>query len=104
MGGKFRDKIRVYSDCHAGGDDSPQANADKAKQVVDWLTAIKFDIDDLDSPYKYDRFNHTVNNAELDTMVAKVAAVREASARILMSRWTCTGATTPRRASASPRR
>jgi len=79
LGGKFRDKIRVYSDCHAGGDDSPQANADKAKQVVDMgFTAIKFDIDDLDSPYKYDRFNHTVNNAELDTMVAKVAAVREA--------------------------
>jgi len=79
LGGKFRDKIRVYSDCHAGGDDSPQANADKAKQVVDMgFTAIKFDIDDLGSPLKYDRFNHTVNNAELDTMIAKVAAVREA--------------------------
>jgi galactonate dehydratase len=79
LGGKFRDKIRVYSDCHAGGDDSPQANADKAKQVVDMgFTAIKFDIDDLGSPLKYDRFNHTVNNAELDTMVAKVAAIREA--------------------------
>jgi galactonate dehydratase len=79
LGGKFRDRIRIYADCHAGGDDSPQANADKAKQVVDMgFTAIKFDLDDLQSPLKHDPFNHTVNNAELDAMVAKVAAVREA--------------------------
>ena len=79
LGGKFRDRIRIYTDCHAGGDDSPQANADKAKQVVDMgFTAIKFDLDDLRSPAKFDAFNHTINNAELDAMVAKVAAVREA--------------------------
>ena len=79
LGGKFRDKIRIYVDCHAGGDDSPQANADKAKEVVDMgFLAIKFDLDDRRSPVKYDSFNHTVNNAELDAMVAKAAAVREA--------------------------
>ena len=51
LGGKFRDKIRIYADCHAGGDDSPQANADKAKEVVDQgFTAIKFDLDDLQQP------------------------------------------------------
>lgn len=79
LGGKFRDKIRIYADCHAGGDDSPQANADRAKEVVDMgFTAIKFDIDDQGHPHKYDAFNHTVNNYELDTMVAKVRAIREA--------------------------
>jgi galactonate dehydratase len=79
LGGKFRDKIRMYADCHAGGDDSPQANADKAKQVVDQgFTAIKFDLDDLRHPKKHDMFNHTVNNAELADMVAKATAVREA--------------------------
>ncbi|MHB9033428.1 MAG: mandelate racemase/muconate lactonizing enzyme family protein [Anaerolineae bacterium] len=79
LGGKYRDRIRLYADCHAGGDDSPQANADKAKEVVDQgFTAIKFDLDDLDSPAKHDPFNHTLSNRELDTMVAKVAAVREA--------------------------
>jgi galactonate dehydratase len=79
LGGKFRDKIRMYCDCHAGGDDSPAANAAKAREVVDkGFTAIKFDLDDLDSPAKYDRFNHTINNAELEAMVAKCAAVREA--------------------------
>ena len=79
LGGKFRDKIRMYADCHAGGDDSPQANADKAKQVVDQgFTAIKFDLDDLRHPKKFDMYNHTVNNAELADMVAKATAVREA--------------------------
>lgn len=79
LGGKFRDKIRLYADCHAGGDDSPQANADKAKQVVEMgFTAIKFDLDDLDCPDKYDAYNHTLNNSELESMVAKVTAVRQA--------------------------
>ena len=35
LGGKFRDRIRLYADCHAGGDDSPAANAAKAGQVRD---------------------------------------------------------------------
>ncbi|MFH1085851.1 MAG: mandelate racemase/muconate lactonizing enzyme family protein [Chloroflexota bacterium] len=79
LGGKFRDKIRVYADCHAGGDDSPQANADKAKEVVDkGFTAIKFDLDEMRHPAKFDAFNHTVNLRELDDMVAKATAVREA--------------------------
>jgi galactonate dehydratase len=79
LGGKFRDRIRIYADCHAGGDDSPQANADKAKAVVDMgFSAIKFDLDDRSSPLKHDAFNHTVSTAELDAMVAKVSAVREA--------------------------
>jgi galactonate dehydratase len=79
LGGKFRDRIRIYADCHAGGDDSPQANADKAREVVDMgFTAIKFDLDEMRHPRKFDAFNHTVNQAELDDMVDKTAAVREA--------------------------
>ena len=82
LGGKFRDKIRVYCDCHAGGDDSPQANADKAKEVVDLgFTAIKFDLDEMRHPAKFDPFNHTVSNRELDDMVAKATAIREAVGR-----------------------
>ena len=79
LGGKFRDRIRMYSDCHAGGDDSPQSNADKAKQVVDDMgfTAIKFDLDEL-RHQGHDPFGRTVSNAELEAMVAKTAAVREA--------------------------
>ncbi|HHX64439.1 MAG TPA: mandelate racemase/muconate lactonizing enzyme family protein [Chloroflexi bacterium] len=79
LGGAFRQRIRMYVDCHAGGDDSPAENAAKAREVVDMgFTALKFDLDDLHSPHKHDPFNHTVSQAELDAMVAKVAAVREA--------------------------
>ena len=79
LGGKFRDRIRLYCDCHAGRDDSPASYAEKALEVLGkGFTAIKFDIDDLSHPAKQDRYNHTANNAEIDSMVARVAAVREA--------------------------
>ncbi len=79
LGGAFRNRIRLYADCHAGGDDSPAANAAKAAEVVAMgFDAIKFDLDDLQSPDKKDAYNHTVGRRELDHMVAKVAAVREA--------------------------
>jgi galactonate dehydratase len=79
LGGSFRDRVRLYADCHAGGDDSPAANAEKAAEVVAMgFDAIKFDLDDMRSPDKKDAYNHTVSRRELDRMVAKVAAVREA--------------------------
>lgn len=79
LGGKFRDRIRLYADCHAGGDDSPAANAAKARQVRDMgFTALKFDLDDLESSCKHDPFNHTLSTCEIDNMLAKVDAVRGA--------------------------
>lgn len=79
MGGKFRDRIRLYADCHAGDDESPASYAARARELVEeGFSAVKFDIDDLSHPAKYDRFNHTLNNAEITTMVERVAAVREA--------------------------
>ncbi|MEZ4834638.1 MAG: hypothetical protein R2873_22050 [Caldilineaceae bacterium] len=46
MGGKFRDKIRVYADCQV----SPGMTFDEIKQVVDGVvregfTALKIDLD-----------------------------------------------------------
>jgi galactonate dehydratase len=81
LGGKFRDKIRVYADCGAGDDPAGSASgcADRAQRMVEeGFTAIKFDVDDLEHPAKFDAFNHTINNAELRSMVERVAAVREA--------------------------
>lgn len=79
LGGKFRDRIRLYADCHAGGDDSPAANAQKAREVVAMgFDALKFDLDNLRHPQKKDAFNHTISRGELDYMVEKVAAIREA--------------------------
>ena len=79
LGGLFRDRIRMYCDCHAGRDDSPESAAEKALEVIgQGFTAVKFDIDDLRHPAKQDRYNHTASNAEIDAMVRRVAAVREA--------------------------
>jgi len=81
LGGKFRDKIRVYADCGQGDDPAGSASgcADRAQRMIEeGFTAIKFDVDELEHPAKFDAFNHTVNNAELRSMVERVAAVREA--------------------------
>ena len=79
LGGQFRDRIRLYADCHAGREDTPEGNAEKAREVVAMgFNAIKFDIDDPNNPYKLDRWNWSMTPGELATMVEKVAAVREA--------------------------
>jgi galactonate dehydratase len=79
LGGKFRDRIRLYADCHAGRDESLASYATKAREVVArGFNAIKFDIDDFRSPHKLDRWNHSISPGELTEMVDKVATVREA--------------------------
>ena len=46
LGGKYRDKIRLYADCHAGETDEPQTYAEKALAVVqEGYSAVKFDVD-----------------------------------------------------------
>lgn len=78
LGGKFRDKIRLYSDCGSSRND-PESCAKRAKEVVDMgFNAIKFDVDDLKNPYKLDPWNWSVTPGEVQVMVDKVAAVREA--------------------------
>ena len=79
LGGKFRDRIRLYCDCHAGADDSPESYARRAKEIVAMgFDAIKFDIDDANSPHKLDRYNWLISPSELAQMVDRVTAVREA--------------------------
>lgn len=78
LGGKFRDKIRIYADCHAGGEDTPESYAAEARRVVSLgFNAIKFDIDDIGNPHKLDLWNWSVTPGELASMVDKVAAIRE---------------------------
>jgi len=79
LGGKFRDRVRLYCDCHAGRDDTPESHAERAREVVAMgFDAIKFDIDNAASPNKLDPYNWSITPGELDEMVQKVAAVREA--------------------------
>ena len=76
LGGKFRDKIRIYNDCHAGETEKPEAYAAKAREVeARGFTAIKFDIDPL--PSRRDRYNRCISNDDIAYYVEVVTAVRE---------------------------
>src|SRR5215207_1798030 len=76
FGGHFRDRIRVYADCHAGATPEPVAYAERAREVVAaGFTAIKFDLDtrnpftadiseDLHSRRQwFEPFNRTIGTA-----------------------------------------
>jgi galactonate dehydratase len=79
LGGKFRDKIRVYCDT-AGSRLEPKEMGRRAKEDVDkyGFTAVKFDIDDRSDPNKLDPYNWSVSIPELRRMENQIAAVRQA--------------------------
>ncbi len=78
MGGKFRDRIRLYCDT-ASSSESPEDMAAAAMDVKNkGFTAIKFDIDWAGDPSKQDEFNMTASNGEIERMVKQVGAVRDA--------------------------
>lgn len=92
LGGKYRDEVRIYCDCHAGEawetsdsgrvaahDEetySVEAYADEAERVVDMgFTALKFD---LDQPFdnRPDPYNGRVQNEDIRRKVETVEAIR----------------------------
>jgi galactonate dehydratase len=78
LGGKFRNKIRLYADCHFGADDSPQAFGDKALEAIaDGFGAVKFDVDSTGTG-KLDVFNWTVGAKEMSHIISIVEGVRDA--------------------------
>lgn len=78
LGGKFRDKIRLYADCHFGAEDSPQAFADKALEAIaEGFGAVKFDVDSTGTG-KLDAFNWTVGAKEMSHIISIVEGVRDA--------------------------
>jgi L-alanine-DL-glutamate epimerase-like enolase superfamily enzyme len=91
FGGRFRDRIRIYADCHAGATPDPTDYGKRAREVVDaGFTAIKFDLDtrnpftlDIsDDPHPrrhwFEPFNRTIGSREMAWMVDCVRVVREA--------------------------
>ncbi len=90
FGGRFRDRIRIYADCHGGDTEEPASYAARARSVVDaGFSAIKFDLDNAnsytrdisDDPHTrrhwVEPYNRTIGTAEREWMVAVTAAVRE---------------------------
>lgn len=81
LGGKFRDKIRVYCDTalYQRNLPTPKDFADAAKKSKEMgFNAIKFDLDQANDPNKYDFFNWTASPGELQRMEDQIAAAREA--------------------------
>ncbi|AGB38894.1 mandelate racemase/muconate lactonizing enzyme family protein [Natronococcus occultus] len=78
VGGKYRDEVRIYCDCHAGDESEPESNADEAERVVEELgyDAIKFDLD-VSSGHEKDRANRHLRGPEIDHKVDIVQAVLE---------------------------
>ncbi len=79
LGGKFRDRIRVYMDTalYQSRLPTPEQFAASAREAVDMgFTAIKFDLDQANDPNKYDRYNWTASPAELQRMYDQLAAAR----------------------------
>lgn len=91
FGGRFRDKVRIYADCHAGETSDPASYGEKAKAVVAaGFTAVKFDLD-TPNPHTLDvsddshrrrqwvePYNRAIGSAEMNWMVEVVSAVRAA--------------------------
>jgi L-alanine-DL-glutamate epimerase-like enolase superfamily enzyme len=76
LGGKFRDKIRVYNDCHTGDSESIDSWVAKAKEVeARGFDAIKFDIDPM--PHQRDRYSRGISNDDIAYYIDVVKAVRD---------------------------
>jgi len=100
LGGKLRDKIRIYCDCHAGAfwtaEDyarrwrevrasgvldpvyEPDAYAEQARRMVaEGFTAVKFDLD-VANPWKLDQYDRSVSRREHGHIVTTIEKLREA--------------------------
>jgi galactonate dehydratase len=80
LGGRVRDRVRVY--CDSGLGERAMGGGDKRDEKIQQIqqmgfTAAKMDIDDGMDPARFDRVNWTASNGEIDHMVAKVAYARE---------------------------
>ncbi len=79
LGGKVRDRVRIYSDSGARemipGDERSKERIRETQEMG--FTAAKIDIDDAQDPARFDRVNRTASNGEIDHMIARVAFTRE---------------------------
>ena len=77
LGGKFRDRIRMY--CDSDMDDPLGAEAGRKLQWIksNGFTAMKIDIDEARDPARFDAVNWTASNGEIDRMVSWVRHIRE---------------------------
>ena len=73
LGGKFRDRVRLYVD-------SARANCGERAQELraNGFDAVKFDLDDAANPHKIDAWNWSVKPDELKLIVDQAFEIRDA--------------------------
>jgi len=78
LGGKYRDRVRMYCDCHVTDEGDPEATAAEAERVVEELgyDALKFDLD-VPSGHELDRANRHLRTPAIDHKVDLVRTVTE---------------------------
>ncbi|MFC6961100.1 mandelate racemase/muconate lactonizing enzyme family protein [Halocatena marina] len=78
LGGKYRDEVRVYCDCHAGDESEPESCAREAERVVNELgyDALKFDLD-VPSGHEKDRANRHLRKSEIEHKADIIRTVTE---------------------------
>lgn len=99
LGGKLRDRVRIYCDCHSGAhwtmEDynrrweevrqsgeldpvyEPEAYAAMAKEVVgEGYTAIKFDLD-VPNPWKLDKYDRSISRRQHRHIVDTIESLRQ---------------------------
>jgi len=80
LGGKYRDKVRVYCDTQLYGvrNPTPDVFAKVARTAVDkGYTAVKVDLDEANDPHRFDRVNWTASLGEVERMYNSMEAVRK---------------------------
>ncbi len=77
LGGKMRDRIRIYCDSQTEDPDDP--DAPKKLEVIQDMgfTAVKIDIDEGGDPARFDKVNWTASNGEIEHMMRKISFMRE---------------------------
>jgi L-alanine-DL-glutamate epimerase-like enolase superfamily enzyme len=80
LGGKYRDRVRMYADTARPGDRSPAAYAEGVQERVEaGYTVVKVDIDHSAPPdYRVDPHNRALSRREVDYMSAVSHAAFEA--------------------------
>jgi galactonate dehydratase len=77
MGGKFRDRVRIYCDTDMKGNQGAEAERKLAWVEEAGFTAAKIDIDDAGDPARFDAVNRTASNGEIARMIREVRQVRD---------------------------
>jgi gluconate/galactonate dehydratase len=105
LGGKYRDEMRVYCDCHTETEADPEACADEAERVVEDLgyDALKFDLD-VPSGHGKDRANRHLRPGEIrhkaETVERVTERVKDRADAAFDCHWTFSGSSAKRLAAA----